>query len=42
MKELQSFIGKINFLRIFITNLAELLRKITNILRKDTQIKWNT
>jgi hypothetical protein len=42
IKELQSFIGKINFLRIFIPNLAELLRNITNMLKKDTKIKWNT
>jgi hypothetical protein len=42
IKELQSFIGKIIFLRIFIPNLAELLRNITNMLKKDTKIKWNT
>jgi hypothetical protein len=42
IKELQSFIGKINFLRRFIPNLAEILRNITNMLKKDTKIKWNT
>jgi len=42
IKELQSFIGKINFLRRFIPNLAELLRNITNTLKKDTKIKWDT
>jgi hypothetical protein len=42
IKELQSFIGKINFLRRFIPNLAELLRNITNMLKKDTKIRWNT
>jgi hypothetical protein len=42
IKELQSFIGKIIFLRRFIPNLAELLRNITNMLKKDTKIKWNT
>jgi hypothetical protein len=41
IKELQSFISKINFLRRFIPNLAELLRNITNMLKKDTKIKWN-
>jgi hypothetical protein len=41
IKELQSFIGKINFLRRFIPNLAELLRNITNMLKKDTKIRWN-
>jgi len=39
IKELQSFIGKINFLRRFIPNLAELLRNITNMLKKYTKIK---
>jgi hypothetical protein len=42
IKELQSFIGKINFLRRFIPNLVELLRNITNMLKKDTKIKWDT
>ena len=32
IKELQSFIGKINFLRSFIPNLAEHLRNMTNML----------
>ena len=39
IKELQSFIGKINFLRRFIPNLAELLRSITNILKRETKVK---
>jgi len=42
IKELQSFIGKIKFLRRFIPNLAELLRNITNMLKKDVKIKWDT
>jgi len=42
IKELQSFIGKINFLRRFIPNLVELPRNITNMLKKDTKIRWNT
>ena len=40
IKELQSFIGKINFLRRFITNLAELLRNITNMLKNEIGVKW--
>ena len=40
IKELQSFIGKINFLRRFIPNLAELLRNITNMLKREQGIKW--
>jgi hypothetical protein len=42
IKELQSFIGKINFLRRFIPNLSKLLRNITNMLKKDTKIKWDS
>jgi hypothetical protein len=42
LKELQSFIGKINFLRRFILNLAKLLRNITNMLKKDVKIKWDS
>jgi hypothetical protein len=41
IKEVQSFIGQINFLRRFIPNLAELLKNITNMLKKDTEVKWN-
>ena len=40
IKEFQSFIGKINFLRRFIPNLAELLRNITNMLKKEQGVKW--
>eukprot|EP00253_Pinus_taeda_P028184 PITA_28184 len=39
-KEIQSFNGKLNFLHRFIPNLAEHLREITNMLRKDSEIKW--
>ena len=40
LKELQSFIRKLNFLRRFIPNLAELLKNITNMLKKDVGVKW--
>jgi hypothetical protein len=40
-KKVQSFIGKVNFLRRFIPNLAEIINYITNMLRKDNEIKWN-
>ena len=39
-KKVQSFIGKVNFLRRFIINCAEIMRKITNMLKKDNEIKW--
>eukprot|EP00253_Pinus_taeda_P015248 PITA_15248 len=40
IKELQAFLGKINFLRRFIPNLAELSRLLNNILKKDAKVKW--
>ena len=38
--EVQSFLGKVNFLRRFITAFAEIVRYITNMLGKDKEIKW--
>ena len=40
MKEVQSFIGRVNFLRRFILNFAEIMKHITSMLRKDNEIKW--
>eukprot|EP00253_Pinus_taeda_P018412 PITA_18412 len=40
IKELQDFLGKINFLRRFIPNLAELIRLLNNMLKKDSKVKW--
>jgi hypothetical protein len=37
----QSFLGKVNFLRRFILNLAEIIKHITCMLRKGNEIKWN-
>jgi hypothetical protein len=34
-KEIQSFIGRINFLRKFVPNFVEMIRCITNMLKKD-------
>ena len=39
-KELQSFLGKINFLRWFVPNFVELVKHITCMLKKDAKIKW--
>jgi hypothetical protein len=39
-KEVQSFLGRVNFLRRFIPNLAEIIKFITNMLRKGSEIKW--
>ena len=40
-KEIQAFNGKMNFLRRFIPNLAEHLREMTNMLKKDSIVKWS-
>jgi hypothetical protein len=39
-KEIQSFLGKIIFLRRFIPNFAEIVKLITDMLKKDSEIKW--
>jgi hypothetical protein len=39
-KEVQSFLGKINFLRRFISNFVELVKHITTMLRKGNEVKW--
>jgi hypothetical protein len=39
-KEIQSFLGKINFLRRFISKIDELVKFITSMLRKGNEVKW--
>ena len=39
-KEIQFFNGKMNFLRRFVPNHAEHLREITNMLKKESQVRW--
>ena len=41
-KEVQAFLGKINFLRRFISNFAELVKHITTMLKKGNEVKWTT
>jgi hypothetical protein len=41
-KEFQSFLGKINFLRRFVSNFVELVKHITTVLRKGNEVKWTT
>jgi hypothetical protein len=41
-KDVQSFLGKINFLRRFVSNFVELVKFITTMLRKGNEIKWTT
>jgi hypothetical protein len=40
VKEIQSFLGNINFLRRFIPNFAEIVKMITNMLKKNKEVKW--
>jgi hypothetical protein len=39
-KEVQAFLGRINFLRRFVSNFAELVKHITAMLRKGHEIRW--
>ena len=39
-RDIQSFLGKINFVRRFIPNFSKLVNHITTMLKKDTKIKW--
>jgi ribonuclease HI len=41
-KEVQAFLGKINFLRRFVSNFVELVKHITTMLRKGNEVKWTT
>ena len=41
-KEIQSFLGQVNFLRRFVPSFVEILMNITNMLKKGHEIKWNT
>jgi hypothetical protein len=40
--EVQSFLGRVNFLRSCIPNLVEIIKHITNMLRKGSEIKGTT
>ena len=40
-KDIQRFLGKINFLIRFIPNYAEIVKKITDMLKKDAKVKWD-
>jgi hypothetical protein len=39
-KDIQSLLGKINFIRRFIPNFVELVKHITSMLKKGSEIKW--
>lgn len=40
-KEIQSFLGKVNFLRRFITNFAKVVKFISSMLKKDNNFQWS-
>jgi hypothetical protein len=40
-KDIQSFLGTINFIRRFIANFVELTKHITSMLRKNSKVRWN-
>jgi hypothetical protein len=42
VKEIQSFLGKIIFLRRFVPNFAEIVKLITDMLKKNSEVKWTT
>ena len=39
-KAMQSFLGKINFVRIFISNFAEIVKPLQEMINKDSNFKW--
>lgn len=39
-KDIQSFLGKINFFRRFIPNFAELVKHVTSMLKKGLEVRW--
>jgi len=39
-RDIQSFLGKIKFVRRFIPNFSELVKHITSMLKKGSKIKW--
>jgi hypothetical protein len=41
-KEIQSFLGKINLLRRFITNFIEVVKDLTDMLKNDSEVKWSS
>jgi hypothetical protein len=40
-KAMQSFFGKINFVRKFTPNFAETVKHLQNIIHKDVEFKWD-
>lgn len=41
-KEVQAFLGRINFLRWFVPNYIEKVKGITYMLKKENEVKWSS
>ena len=39
-KSMQSFMGKINFVRTFVPNFSEIVRPFQNMIKKDNAFSW--
>jgi hypothetical protein len=39
-KSMQSFFGRINFVRIFVPDFAEIVKPLQRMIKKDVQFKW--
>ena len=39
---MQSFLGKIKFVRRFIFDFAEIVKPLQDMIKKDTNFKWTT
>jgi hypothetical protein len=37
---MQSFLGKINFVRIFVLSFAETVKPLQDMIKKDVEFKW--
>jgi len=40
-KEVQDFLRRINFLRRFIPNYAEIVKGIMDMLKKENEVRWS-
>ena len=40
-KVIQSFLGRVNFLKRFITNFVEVVKYVNNMLKKESNFKWS-
>jgi len=40
-KSLQSFLGKINFIRRFVPNFVERIKPLSTLLKKDVAFRWD-